>query len=79
MKAQSEVYVRLQNIYKTKARKDVDEVLSTVRSLANGAGIAREEVELYCKNAAFIKLIRESAPDRETVDERIGKLAGKPV
>jgi amyloid beta precursor protein binding protein 1 len=33
MKAQSADYVSLQNIYKTKARQDVEEVTATVRHL----------------------------------------------
>jgi amyloid beta precursor protein binding protein 1 len=57
MKAQSTVYVRLQNIYKAKARQDAAEVLQTVRSHASGKDIPAAEVEIFCKNAAFIKLI----------------------
>jgi len=57
MKAQSRVYVQLQNIYKTKARQDVAEVLEIVRSHPRGNEIDVAEVETFCKNAAFIKLI----------------------
>jgi len=57
MKAQSTVYVQLQNIYKAKARKDVAEVLETVHSHPRGTSIDVAEVEAFCKNAAFIKLI----------------------
>jgi amyloid beta precursor protein binding protein 1 len=57
MKAQSTVYVRLQNIYKAKARQDAAEVLQMVRSHASGKDIPAAEVEIFCKNAAFIKLI----------------------
>lgn len=62
MKAKSNVYVELQNIYKTKARKDAAEVLEIVRQHPNGGpiDIPNEEVEEFCKNAAFIKLIRAS-------------------
>lgn len=58
MKAQSKVYVQLQNIYKTKARKDAAEVLQTAQVIA-GAGreVDPAEVDLFCKNAAFVKLI----------------------
>lgn len=75
MKAQSEVYVRLQSIYKSKARKDVDEVLEILGSVPNGSQVEREVAETYCKNAAFVKLIRESVPD----PERIKALAGKSL
>lgn len=62
MKAQSSTYVQLQNIYKAKARQDVQEILETVRAHARGNEIKTEEVEAFCKNAAFIKLIRGSDP-----------------
>ena len=65
MKAQSKVYLQLQNIYKTKARKDAAEVLQTAQAIA-GAGreVDPAEVDLFCKNAAFVKLINvESGGD----------------
>ena len=62
MKSQSSDYITLQNIYKTKARKDLAEVLCFVRSLEEQHGrhspIDEKEVEAFCKGAAFIKLIR---------------------
>ncbi|KAI9797142.1 MAG: hypothetical protein M1833_005657 [Piccolia ochrophora] len=62
MKAQSADYIRLQNIYKAKARKDVAEVLATVRelegSLSHDVPIDEKEVEAFCKGAAFIKVIQ---------------------
>ncbi|KAI9821894.1 MAG: hypothetical protein M1827_002476 [Pycnora praestabilis] len=62
MKAQSEDYIQLQNVYKSKARKDHAEVLSTVRSLEKSLGretvIDEKEVEAFCKGASFVKLIR---------------------
>jgi len=60
MKAESEVYVKLQNIYKAKARKDAAEVLEIVRARAEGKDIDKAEVDAFCKNAAFIKLISAS-------------------
>ena len=58
MKAQSTVYVQLQNIYKAKARKDAAEVFRTVGAHPKGSEIDAAEVESFCKNAAFVKLIR---------------------
>ncbi|OJJ37692.1 hypothetical protein ASPWEDRAFT_106942 [Aspergillus wentii DTO 134E9] len=63
MKAQSADYISLQNIYKSKARKDVEEVTATVRQieaqLGSRAGpIPEKEVEIFCKNAAHIKVVR---------------------
>lgn len=60
MKAESDVYVRLQNIYKSKARKDVAEVLEMVQAHPYGRTIDKAEVETFCKNAAFIKLVRST-------------------
>ncbi|KAJ9243309.1 hypothetical protein C8Q69DRAFT_423076 [Paecilomyces variotii] len=62
MKAQSADYIALQNIYKTKARKDVEEVLATVRATEAKLGerttpVTEKEVEIFCKNAAHIKVI----------------------
>lgn len=57
MKAQSSIYVKLQTIYKSKAKKDAAEVLETVRAHKRGKDIDVAEVDIFCKNAAFIKLI----------------------
>ncbi|KAL8644300.1 MAG: hypothetical protein Q9210_007323 [Variospora velana] len=64
MKAQSKDYIQLQNIYKAKARQDIDEVTAAVRRrekenpIAQTAPIDRKEIEAFCKGAAFVKLIR---------------------
>lgn len=60
MKAQSTIYVKLQNIYKAKARQDAAEVLKAVREHPHGKAIDSAEVENFCKNAAFLKLIRDT-------------------
>lgn len=62
MKAQSADYVSLQNIYKTKARQDMEEITATVRQLETqlnrpGPSIPEREVEVFCKNAAHIKVV----------------------
>lgn len=57
MKAQSSVYIKLQNIYKSKARKDAAEVLALAQASPAGQEVDPQEVELFCKNAAFVKLI----------------------
>jgi len=74
MKAQSKVYVQLQNIYKSKARKDAAEVLETVQALPGGRDIDPAEVELYCKNAAFVKLINAVGPSS---DDRLATVTRK--
>ena len=61
MKAQSADYIYLQNIYKRKAREDLTEVTFTVRksekTLQRIHFVDDKEVEAFCKNAAFVKLI----------------------
>lgn len=62
MKAKSADYIQLQNIYKAKARKDLAEVTATVRLLEQEiprkSGIDNQEIEAFCKGAAFVKLIK---------------------
>jgi amyloid beta precursor protein binding protein 1 len=75
MKAQSEVYIRLQNIYKAKARQDVDEVLKIVRAASGHEHVDTEEVELFCKNAAFVKLINaRGGEDNSSSVDRLVKI-----
>ncbi|KAI0889600.1 uncharacterized protein GGS22DRAFT_1678 [Annulohypoxylon maeteangense] len=68
MKAQSSVYVKLQSIYKEKARKDAHEVLETARAISGGKDVDPAEVDLFCKNARFVKLIN-ATPTRADLDE----------
>ncbi|KAH8172618.1 thiF family protein [Sarocladium implicatum] len=76
MKAQSSVYIQLQNLYKDKAREDAAEVLATVRDTTGGENIDPAEVEQFCTNARFIKLIRDasgaSTPLNEVVERELG-------
>jgi NEDD8-activating enzyme E1 regulatory subunit len=61
MKAKSADYIKLQNIYKTKARKDTAEVTESVRStekrLNKPKAIASDEIEAFCKTAAHVKVL----------------------
>lgn len=81
MKAQSNVYIKLQNIYKTKARQDLDEVLKIARATAGARDVDPAEVELFCKNAAFVKLINATGGARGTTSvgsvDQLAKVAGK--
>ncbi|KAL4882619.1 hypothetical protein BJY04DRAFT_186530 [Aspergillus karnatakaensis] len=62
MKAQSADYVSLQNIYKSKARKDIAEVTETIRSielqLHRARQVPEKDIEIFCKNASHIQVIR---------------------
>ena len=61
MKAQSSDYIRLQNIYKSKARSDLASIISHVRksedTLSLPTPIPEKEIEAFCKGAQFVKLI----------------------
>ena len=61
MKAQSSDYIELQNIYKAKARSDLAEVTQTIRcseqEIGKRVSIEQAEIEAFCKNAQFVKLI----------------------
>jgi len=76
MKAQSDVYIKLQNLYKAKARRDVDEVLKLVQAAPGGRDVDPAEVELFCKNAAFVKLINASGGANGDAD-RLATVTGK--
>ncbi|KAF9924370.1 NEDD8-activating enzyme E1 regulatory subunit [Linnemannia zychae] len=63
MKAQTDSYVTLQSIYKTKAKQDVKEVSKQVDAVLESLGLASglidpEEIETFCKYSAFLKVIR---------------------
>ena len=61
MKAQSSDYIQLQNIYKSKARDDLADVLNRVRKLeqelSRSTPIEEKEIEAFCKGAQYVKLI----------------------
>ncbi|KAM4055669.1 thiF family protein [Hirsutella rhossiliensis] len=70
MKAKSDVYVKLQCLYKDKARRDALQVFATVRAMTGGDQVELTEVELFCKNARFIKLVNAvEGPSMEQVIE----------
>ena len=61
MKATSEGYIKLQNIYKAKARKDVAEVTASVRELeksfSRDNAVEKSEIEAFCKNASHVRVL----------------------
>jgi amyloid beta precursor protein binding protein 1 len=61
MKATSEEYIRLQNIYKSKARSDAAEVKQivqqTVSKLSRTTPIDDSEIEAFCKNASHVRVL----------------------
>lgn len=79
MKAQSKVYIQLQSIYKAKARKDAAEILQIVRATPGGERVDPAEVDLFCKNAAFVKLINATGGRGSEISraDRLKSAAGK--
>lgn len=69
MKAQSNVYIQLQNLYKEKARQDANEVLEIVRTMLGGVNVDSVEVELFCTNARFLKLINSYRDEKVDLEE----------
>lgn len=61
MKATSAEYIKLQTLYKSKARADVAEVTQLVRqsenSLSRQARIPDSEIEAFCKNASHVRVL----------------------
>ncbi|KAG5953046.1 hypothetical protein E4U53_007088 [Claviceps sorghi] len=84
MKALSKVYIELQSIYRSKSKRDVDEVLNFVRTVPGGSRITRDEVELFCKNARFVKLLQgphnepstHEVVEKELVNDGMTAMAG---
>lgn len=72
MKAQSKTYIALQTLYKNKARKDASEVLAIAENLAGGVSIDPSEVEQFCTNAKFVKLIN-AENEAPSLDDIVGE------
>ncbi|KAI9016001.1 hypothetical protein DFJ74DRAFT_679151 [Hyaloraphidium curvatum] len=63
MKADTAKYVAMQTIYRQKAREDTERVVSRVQQLLQEIGrpvdaVPVDEIERFCKNSAFLKVIR---------------------
>ncbi|KAM4614145.1 NEDD8-activating enzyme E1 regulatory subunit isoform 2-T2 [Discoglossus pictus] len=62
MIADSDKFVKLQNIYREKAKKDATEVENFVSKLLLSVGrppesISEREIRLFCKNSAFLRVV----------------------
>lgn len=63
MKADTQRYIGLQNIFRTKAKEDLILVDSILSELMKNLGlnrnlISKEELETFVKHSAFLKVIR---------------------
>ncbi|KAI8838405.1 hypothetical protein BC829DRAFT_447409 [Chytridium lagenaria] len=63
MKSDTETYVQLQTLYRTKARENVNSVRTRVQGLLSSLdrspdAIPLEEIERFCKNASLLQVFR---------------------
>ncbi|XP_078335087.1 NEDD8-activating enzyme E1 regulatory subunit-like isoform X2 [Crassostrea virginica] len=62
MTADSERYIQLQNAYIEQANRDVAAITDKVNMLTNsqvkGVSISDQEIKLFCKNSAFVRVLR---------------------
>ena len=77
MRARSTEYIDLKNIFRSKAKNDIAEVLQTVRALETELGrakpVSEQEVDTFCKNAGFVRLIRGQPLLTAHSKERMGQ------
>lgn len=86
MVSDSDKYVAIQNVYKSKAQHDVDSVLSRVERILLNINkpfdyINEQEVKLYCKNAYNLKNIRYKSVSQEYDPQtsNLGSLIGYSI
>lgn len=70
MKADTESFVKLQTIYREKARQDVAHVRSRVSGLLSALAlpldrVPDQQIEAFCKNVQFIRAIRFTSLQEE--------------
>lgn len=74
MIADSDKFIKLQNVFREKAKKDAAVVSKHVESLLHSVGkppesISEQEIKLFCKNAAFLRVVRcRSLAEEYSVD-----------
>jgi len=87
MTADTHSFLALQEVYQTKAREDVEAVAGKVASILKALGreassISPEEIRLFCKSAAGLRLVRTRSLQQEyskgDVTEQLGSLLEEP-
>uniref|UniRef100_A0A8C1BRG7 NEDD8-activating enzyme E1 regulatory subunit n=1 Tax=Cyprinus carpio carpio TaxID=630221 RepID=A0A8C1BRG7_CYPCA len=74
MIADSDKFIKLQNVYRDKAMKDAAVVSKHVEALLQSVGkppesTSEQEIKLFCKNAAFLRVVRcRSLAEEYSVD-----------
>lgn len=70
MKAESDVYVKLQGIYKRRAQHDVELVYRYVQTLKGAELVTKEMIADYNKNIPFLIVVRKSILIRDSIEEK---------
>ncbi|CAG8565652.1 5552_t:CDS:2 [Acaulospora colombiana] len=75
MKAYTSGYVALQTVYRQKAKQDVAIIRTRVDDILRSIGrttdsIHDEEIDVFCKNAAYIKVIRYRSLQEEYISDQ---------
>lgn len=76
MKSDTVNYIQLQNVYRTKAMSDLEAIRQRVNQLVKGFDmtISDESIEVFCKNAANIRVIKYKPIFKNGVEgDRLGK------
>ncbi|KAG0266614.1 NEDD8-activating enzyme E1 regulatory subunit [Actinomortierella ambigua] len=80
MKAQTDSYVKLQSIYKAKAKQDAQVVAEITGRVLEKIGrpknsIAFVDIEAFCKFSAFLKVVRHRSLESEYVEPKTEQIA----
>lgn len=84
MFSDSEGFIALQNIYRSKAQHDLEAITSRIEQILYNIDkpydyISEHQIKLFCKNAYFLKVIRSRSLHNEydPQNSRLGILLGK--
>ena len=79
MTSSSDMYVELQRVYQTKARADMEAVAGHLSQLLTSIGkptnaISEEYIKLFCRNSAFLQVLRYRTLEEELQTPNIEEL-----
>ena len=80
MMSSSDLYIDLQRVYQTKARDDAQVVMEHVNQLLASVGrsehsVSEREVQLFCRNSAFLRVVRTRSISQELDQPNLAQLA----
>ncbi len=79
MTSSSDIYISLQRVYQSKARKDLESVSDHLGQLLVSLNkpsnsIPEEKIKLFCRNAAFIRVLRYRSIETELQNPNVDEL-----